>query len=295
MISTIEADIIGMTFEALLTGVYFASFLLCLRWLIFSDDGGTLRKPIHWPFFVITIILFAFSMTNFGLCLKKTALYSQGASINTFVDVEISNMSLEMLAFVITDGVLIFRCWTVYNRSWRIAILPLLLLLYNISSLVIMMYCGTTFLLTGNEDPISLYDQIYNMLYAYYATTIAINIYATSAITFYIWRHCRLSRRLARFAIRVIAESGLLYTLTSIAAFCSLFPNFPGGFSIASAINNRTAGIAFNLILIRVAQNRANPEAELPTFIGDSTIERAIPAAPRHNSEMVSELNREEL
>ena len=53
--------------------------------------------------------------------------------------------------------------------------------------------------------------------------------------------------------------------------------------------NLRAAPIAFNLILIRVAQNRANPEAELPTsFIGDSTIERAIPATPRHNSETVA-------
>ena len=53
--------------------------------------------------------------------------------------------------------------------------------------------------------------------------------------------------------------------------------------------NSRTAGIAFDLILIRVAQNRANPEPELPTFIGDSTVERAIPAAPYHNSETVAE------
>ena len=52
--------------------------------------------------------------------------------------------------------------------------------------------------------------------------------------------------------------------------------------------NDRAAGIAFNLILIRVAQNRANPELDLPSFIGHSTIERAIPAAPRRNSEPVT-------
>jgi hypothetical protein len=49
-----------------------------------------------------------------------------------------------------------------------------------------------------------------------------------------------------------------------------------------------TAGIAYNLILIRVAKNRANPEPELPTFIGDSTIERAIPAVPRRQPETVA-------
>ena len=57
--------------------------------------------------------------------------------------------------------------------------------------------------------------------------------------------------------------------------------------------NFPTAGIAFNLILIRVAQNRASPEPELPTFIGDSTIERVSPAALRQSSEMVAELAQE--
>jgi hypothetical protein len=57
---------------------------------------------------------------------------------------------------------------------------------------------------------------------------------------------------------------------------------------MACTQNGRAAGIAFNLMLIRVAQNRANPEPEVPTFIGDSTIERAIPAAPRRNSETVA-------
>ena len=80
MLSFIEAFIIGTTLQALLVGVYFASFLLCLRWLIFSDDGGTLRKTIHWPFLIITVLLFAFSVTSLGLCLQRSLLFSQGAS-----------------------------------------------------------------------------------------------------------------------------------------------------------------------------------------------------------------------
>ncbi|KAF8343635.1 hypothetical protein F5887DRAFT_1075734 [Amanita rubescens] len=288
MLSPIEALIIGITLQALLTGVYFASFLLCLRWLIFSDDGGTLRKPIHRPFLTITLILFAFSVTTLGLCLRRALYVTQSATAY----IKIINMFIEMLTSIITDGVLIFRCWTVYNRSWRIAILLLLLWMYNISSLITLTYWSIITAITGNE-PTSPYD-CNAMPGSYYAATIIINIFATSAIiTFRIWKNS-LSRRFARFVIRVIAESGLLYTLTSIANFCTVIINSYNGVFITSAINNRTAGIAFNLILIRVAQNRANSELEPPTFIGDSTIERAIPAAPRHHSEMVA-LSREEL
>jgi hypothetical protein len=102
------------------------------------------------------------------------------------------------------------------------------------------------------------------------------------------------SRRF-HFAIRVIAESGLLYTLTSISTLSAVLLCPDNWFAITSAIVCRkelnaagglshpctqsfpTSGIAFNLILIRVAQNRASSEPELPTLIGDSTIERAIP------------------
>jgi hypothetical protein len=56
-----------------------------------------------------------------------------------------------------------------------------------------------------------------------------------AAIILHIWRNCRLSRRLARFTIRVIAESGLLYTLTSVAAFGAVFISTEA-FTIGSAI-----------------------------------------------------------
>ncbi len=45
-----------------------------------------------------------------------------------------------------------------------------------------------------------------------------------------------LSRSFARFAIRIIAESGLLYTLTSIAAFFTLLFSPTDILLLASAI-----------------------------------------------------------
>ncbi|SRR6266576_1137854 len=77
MLSPIAVYLIATTTQALVTGAYFASFLLCLRWLVFSDDGGTTRKRIHWPFLIITIILFAFTVTDLGISLHTTLLVSE--------------------------------------------------------------------------------------------------------------------------------------------------------------------------------------------------------------------------
>ena len=56
-----------------------------------------------------------------------------------------------------------------------------------------------------------------------------------AAIILKIWRNS-FSRRLSWFVIRVVAESGLLYTLTTIATFCTLFLNHSTAFAVTSAI-----------------------------------------------------------
>ena len=75
--------IIAMTLHAFLTGVYFASFILCLRWLVFSDDGSTVRKAVHRPFLIITVILFAFSVTDLGFSMKSVLLFCQEGFLTT--------------------------------------------------------------------------------------------------------------------------------------------------------------------------------------------------------------------
>ena len=98
MLSTIQTFITALTLEAFLAGVYFASFLLCLRWLIFSDDGGTLRKPIHRPFLIITLILFAFSVTALSAGLKKTLSFSSAATHVVPMTINVCNRRIGLLS-----------------------------------------------------------------------------------------------------------------------------------------------------------------------------------------------------
>jgi hypothetical protein len=72
----------------------------------------------------------------------------------------------------------VFRCWTVYNKSRQIVIIPLLLLLYNISILLVIIYWLTVYALTGSSRVFGPYESD-TILASYYAATIAINIYAT--------------------------------------------------------------------------------------------------------------------
>ncbi|PFH47840.1 hypothetical protein AMATHDRAFT_6372 [Amanita thiersii Skay4041] len=106
---------------------------------------------------------------------------------------------------------------------------------------------------------------------ASYLFTISLNIYTTAAILYRIWHIAKYSlapssRRTLHFAMHVIVESVLLYTVSSIVAMIMwlLSLRFPTSsvqlaVAIFSVINYCMIGIAFNLLLIRVAQQRANP------------------------------------
>jgi hypothetical protein len=124
MLSFIGAYITAIVTQAVATGAYFASFLVCVRWLVFSDDGGTLRKGINWPLLVIAVILFAFSITDLSISLQATLLISEGRGngrMHTSELVTVSNLTIiivncklnslqyfvELLAPIITDSVLV--------------------------------------------------------------------------------------------------------------------------------------------------------------------------------------------
>ena len=91
-LTVVEAATIAAVMQSLLMGVYLASFFLCLRWLLFSDDGRTLRKRIDWALLSIAIALFALSATSFSLFLL---LFSMD------VDKSLNRSSIQMLETLI--------------------------------------------------------------------------------------------------------------------------------------------------------------------------------------------------
>src|SRR6266576_1949986 len=80
---SVQGFIIAVTALSVVMGVYIASFLLCLRWLVFADKGGTLRKGINWILLIITIVIFDLSATAYLIFLSSTvSKISKGRSID---------------------------------------------------------------------------------------------------------------------------------------------------------------------------------------------------------------------
>ncbi|KAF8626739.1 hypothetical protein AX15_004716 [Amanita polypyramis BW_CC] len=169
------------------------------------------------------------------------------------------NTALEYTIYQIVDAILIYRCWIVYGRTGRIIFLPVFLWL---SSVVFSSY--NVYLYASKNKESSLTDKICD---GFFACNIVINIYATTAIVYRIVRVTKgsVSRsKCLHRTWRIVAEAGVPYTTSTLINLTAIiltnrYPKYiPYALLEAAAdpINVTMAGISFNLILIRVGQQR---------------------------------------
>ncbi|PFH48433.1 hypothetical protein AMATHDRAFT_5783 [Amanita thiersii Skay4041] len=262
-----KITIIAMFVQSILYGPYLCTVLYCIRWLVFADQGWTIRQRIDRPMLAITLLLCLLSTADLGVSLVYT-LTAQRDEIQLMYLLSTVTFILEGLEAILADGVLIYRCWVVGTRRWTMIFLPLTFWLANIGNLVTYTYWSLLITLNPSVSDMVI-DRVDKLSAAFYSLTMATNIYATSAIIICIWSVAKETRSLfseqpqntqLQRATRVIAESGLLYTQTSIMLLITWFIPPPKGtlpLVLSTVFNSSATGFAFNLIIIRVARNRS--------------------------------------
>ncbi|PFH50978.1 hypothetical protein AMATHDRAFT_85447 [Amanita thiersii Skay4041] len=256
MVPYAEIGFDALFVQAILYGLYLATFVHSLRWLLFKDEGWTLKGHIDWLILFTTVSLFVISTADIAISFITTRSAQPGniplydLAVNTAAEI------IECLAAVLVDGILIYRCWMIYARSWVIIAIPLILWLGEIPCMILGIH------LPGQTS--------YIALMSFYCCVIATNLYATSAIVLRIWRATKESgdtKDDLRFTMRIIIDSGLLLVLTNLALLIAFIfvPRTPYAQApqvIISAINFPMSGITFNLVTIRVAQQRVMRNTE---------------------------------
>jgi len=158
------------------------------------------------------------------------------------------------------DGMLVYRCWVVYNKSIRIACLTGTLWFVAFgSAMAVIIFAGT---LPGQltESP----PQFQAAMLTFWSTSIALKIICTSLIVYRIYNIDRQTAQLSlerlsssgrpsllQRTVRIIIESGVLYTASAIVTLATFASNNIGVY-LTSAIEPQIVGITFNLIIIRV-------------------------------------------
>ncbi|SRR6266550_6448598 len=88
ILSETEGAFISVVILAIMNGIHLVTFLVCLRWQIYSDEDWKIRRGTGLlPLIIATILVFAFSIINFGICLGSFLLAMRGNNNLTLASV----------------------------------------------------------------------------------------------------------------------------------------------------------------------------------------------------------------
>ncbi|KAF9444736.1 hypothetical protein P691DRAFT_736036 [Macrolepiota fuliginosa MF-IS2] len=271
------AQLSGNFCETLFYGMYLVTFCFCVHTLLITGSGREERwlRPyeIRWMMVGVAISLFAICtfdvaiglLHNFHAFVKSSNPTNELLNIADWIN--IARSVNQVIAMILGDFVLIYRCWVVYGRRWLVIVPSLVLYLGGVS-----MACK---LIEVEANPSTLRNislnssQILPWWIAFFAITAIQNTLTTSILVWRIWRVEKQSERYIhrsgstagnqprhlRKVIRVIAESGAAYTLMVFSTFLvsvtksnALYPT--------SDMTIQATGIAFNVILVRSSARR---------------------------------------
>ncbi|KAF7360062.1 Carboxylic ester hydrolase [Mycena venus] len=272
------AELAAVFVGCVLYGIYLVTLGIALRVIFTTKSGRKHRSEINWIVVAVSAILFVNSTLDLAVVFNTIVeaflytgpggsehVFKNGSGWETFV--KSFCVGVQTLT---GDAILIYRCWYIWSKSWRIVGLPMVLWLGTLGCEIgILSYLprlGVGQINSGVIVPWGL---------AFWSLTISTNIITTSLIVWRIWGAQRKTKKyrsspdflpnqpestLTR-AMRNIVESGMIYTAASIlelAAFATQSTlNYP-----ASALAFHSVGITFNLIIIRGAANRSEESLE---------------------------------
>ncbi|KAF7345797.1 Carboxylic ester hydrolase [Mycena venus] len=264
------AELIAQTFGCVLYGIYLVTLGIAARFLLIADSGRWKRSSeIRWIMVVVSGLLFVNSTLDLVVStitvVQAFVLYSgPGGAAHIFTHG--SGWQTMTKAFCVPfqsllgDGILIYRCWFLWSKSWLIVALPFLIWLANVA-------CAVRFLslLSQASQGLVISTVIQPWLTAFWSMTICINIMTTSLIVGRIWmvdrenKKCCIDtvstthnrrRSTLGHAMRNIIESGMIYTVVSIFTLATYTIQSTLHYPV-SALEIHSVGITFNLILIR--------------------------------------------
>ncbi|KAM6499056.1 hypothetical protein JOM56_004564 [Amanita muscaria] len=268
MIPVNEAEVIATFVQAVLYGLYIATLAHCLRWVMYDDEGWKLRNVINWYLVGLTMLVFALSTSDLGILLQITIDGVVDGSPTAMERLNDAIVALEQVTFLIVDALMIYRCWEIYGKNWRLICVPCVFWFASIVLTIVDIVLRATRLSKMTENDVFDPSKFSWIWAAFICLTIVITIYCSWFILHHFIRTSSVTKHKLVWLHRtclLISEAGLVYTATGPLNLIASVIARPGHGDvliglICNAVHFSAAGIAFNLILIRVYQERAYPK-----------------------------------
>ncbi|RDB21603.1 hypothetical protein Hypma_011202 [Hypsizygus marmoreus] len=265
-----SAQIVGLFMASVFYGMFLVTFIGCLRVLLLSE--GHRLKPlnsINYKMLIPAILMFIFGSLDVAFGLQhniEAFIYFQGDPIDEFNNNSNWLVVMKMVNYVaqtfIGDAILLYRCWVIYSKRWLIVLVPALMWIAETVCGIMTAYIEANL---KNDAALVNAKSLVPFITSMLTLTLVTNVIVTSLIVWRIWsiqravkfRATTVSEKspLSR-VMRILIESGLMYTMSIIVLFGLYMASNNGQFGVSNSVV-QIIGITFNLIITRVDRGEA--------------------------------------
>ncbi|KAG6919698.1 hypothetical protein DXG01_002644 [Tephrocybe rancida] len=308
-LTIVEARIASFFVEGVILGFYLVTFYHTLVSLFYNGSRLKRWSEVNHAMAIVAIVMFInttlASATGFVIVWRAFVIAPPGTATQSFSQITYWAIVLKSATLLtqttIGDAMLIYRCWVVYSRSWRVIAFSIILWLGGFVCEICLVY----YEITAKSNVLVSASNLHPFGTAFWASTVALNVITTALLVWPIWRvarhhdefayHTSSSQRndTMKHVMQVIIESGAIYTTMAFLVFVT-YTTKSNSLYITSSAEVGIAGIAFNLIIIRTAKVTRNRvivsgvPGSLPLHIM-SPRETAVPDDKTHNSEQTDD------
>ncbi|KXN83807.1 hypothetical protein AN958_01043 [Leucoagaricus sp. SymC.cos] len=274
-LSLTAAQLAGVFCDAIFYGMFLVTCTGSIRVLLMTGRGREerWRRPseIRWMMAIVALLLFIICTLDIAMGFSRNfrAFVNPGDPLVTLLSptdwTNIGQPVNEAIGAWVADFILVREwCWIVYGRRWLVIIPSGLLYLANVGiSLRVFAMMGASRGVPTLANP-SAFQAFRNSLLGFCATIAAQNVLTTGVLIWRIWLVEKSQAKVFKFGDRpryfyrisaVLAESGAAYTTVVLIVLGCAAAASPALYVVENLMV-QTAGIAFNLILVRCSPER---------------------------------------
>ncbi|TFK32631.1 hypothetical protein BDQ12DRAFT_616759, partial [Crucibulum laeve] len=263
-------------------GIYLVTFFSCLQVLLFENGRLKGLTATNKTLLVAALLMFVFGTLDVALGLRHNLdafVYTTGTPEEEFAHISYWVNVMKIVNYdaqtFIGDGILLYRCFIIYNRAWLIIILPALMWIGTAVCSVLAVYIEAT-LGTGVLTESQLKPFITGTL----SLTLAMNIITTDEgdihsgliIHRILLIQSNTVGRLTRTSgisppsrvVKVLIECGAIYTVSVLILFGCYLSSNNAQLGVSDSIV-QIIGITFNLIILNVGRGTATTSQPVTT------------------------------
>ncbi|KAK0221109.1 hypothetical protein EDD85DRAFT_1028369 [Armillaria nabsnona] len=264
----LDAQFNVVMLSALTRGIHTGVVAVTL-WTVASRNSS---QSYRWPHFLIVIILLLYLLAVFDFYDEWAASLSffvvtgksfleayQCYRISTPITLTVGIDAI--LSTVLADATLIWRCWIVWGRSWRVVLVPIICTTLAIASRGIVAYYSA-FGPVENIPPKALYlENIVNWAILYSSLILTTLLWCTILIIYRILSVASAAGRIGVYQrlIEMLVESALLYSAVIVVLLVFEVRNETSG-AYVEEVAIAIRAIAPTILVGRVAAGHARPD-----------------------------------